>query len=118
MNYLLGTEAPPYIIIGISITLIAAILGIIHQYRTSHVDIYEVKFGGIFKLSHCIKFLMLVAISFLTLSLLNIIVALEGEMKEYFQALIKITLTISAYSYMLLMFEYYIRLKEELVARR
>jgi hypothetical protein len=125
INCLLGDAAPPYIIIAISITLIAAISGILHQYKTFNVDIYEVKYGDIqcikfngIKLSTCIKFMIGFTIFLLMLSLSNIMINFDGVAKEYLHVIIKISLIVSSWTYVFFIFEYWARIKEELAENR
>lgn len=127
LNCLLGDAAPPYIIIVISITLIAAISAILYQYKKCNVDIFKVRYGAIkrkrikfdgVKLSICIKFMTAFTILLLTLALINIITNFEVVIEEYLHIIIKISLIISSFAYVFFIFEYWARIKEGIAENR
>lgn len=109
----LGNSAPPYIILAICLTFIAAIIGIIKQYRDHHVNMYKGKFG-IVKLSFYIKFFIVCTFLLLTASLLNVFLSDTVPAKNFVHILIKLFLIISSYSFFFGLFEYYKKYKEEL----
>lgn len=118
IDCILGNEAPPYIVIAISLTLIGSLLGIMIQYKQHDVNIYEVKFGGI-KTVKYIRFFGFCTFLLLTLSLINIFVTNNLDniiIVGIIQLFIKVFLWLSSYAVLYGVFEYYVKYKERIKA--
>ena len=120
VDCILGNEAPPYIVIVISLSLIGSLLGIMIQYKQHGVNIYEAEFVGI-KTVKYIRFFVFFTFSLLTLSLINIFVTNKLDniiIVGIIQLFIKIFLLFSSCAVLYGVFEYYVKYKEHIRAEQ
>jgi hypothetical protein len=110
----LGDHAPPYIAIGMGISMIAFLLGNIKQYRDDAVNIYKVEFFfGICLWAYIYGF-AIASIVLITASVSNIFF-IPCSIKTVIQMVVKVSLGVCAFCLLYSLLEYLRKYREELL---
>ena len=109
----LGGNAPPYIILAISITILASIAASYKQYKDFAVDIHNIKLFNIIKLSTFLTSFLVMANILIITAIFNIFCDHESILKIS-HLITKICLSYCAFCFCYTVAQFSCRFKEEL----